>query len=138
MTAAMRLTKATVAGLVALAVCSLALAYVTSSLDSYQSVNAAGLSASGMVMLRAGMYIGAAVIVLFGAPAFTILSTRSVATWPRTLALGATPSVLTAPFSWPLALLFLPFGLLVSAFVRLVCGPGPNNSSKPTPLRGAA
>ena len=138
MATVVQLVKAIAAGLLGLAICSLIFAYIISGLDSYQSRNSFGLSASGVVSLRASLYVGSVVVVLFGAPIFTALARRNRASWPRVLIFGAIPGIMVLPFNWPLGLLFLLFGLAVSAFVRLACGVGPNNSFKPTPLRGAA
>ena len=136
MATAVHLVKAIAAGLVGLTICALIFSYVISGLDSYQSRNAFGLSASGVVSLRASLYVGSVVVVLFRGPIFAALAKRGRASWARVMIFGALPGLAVLPFNWPLGLLFLVFGLAVCAFVRLVCGVGPNNSFKPRPLRG--
>jgi len=139
MAIAMRLVKAITAGLTALTVCALLLAYAVSYLDStYQSVNSFGLTASGLVMFSGSMFVGAAIVIFFGAPIFIALAHCNRASWAYVLLLGASPGLIALFFNWPLGLFFLSFGVPISAFVRLVSGLGPNNSFKPTPLRGAA
>ena len=138
MAATMQPVKVAAVGLAALAALAVPIAYGISAADQYQPRNALGLTASGSVVLAGITYIGAPLIVFFGTPFFMFLWNRGRANWWRALGLGAAPAVLVAPFIWQFAILFLPFGLAVAVVVRLVCGPGPNNSSKPTPLRGAA
>jgi len=133
----MRLVKAIAAGLAALLVCALVLAYSVSYLDSpNQSVNSFGLTASGLVMLTGSIVVGAAFVILFGAPIFTIFASKGMAQWRYVLLLGAAPGLVALVFNWPLGLFFMAFGIPIAAFVRLVCGAGPNNSFKPSPLRG--
>ena len=135
----MRLVKAITAGLIGLVACAALLAYTISYFDStYQPINSFGLTASGLVTLSFSVIVGLPFIVLFGAPAYTLLVRYNRAKWPYVLLLGALPGLIALPFNWGLGLFFMAFGIPISAFVRLVCGVGPNNSFKPTPLRGAA
>jgi hypothetical protein len=139
MTTARLLTKALLVGLLALLVGSLALGYVESFFDSaYQPLNWMGLTASGVVTVIGALYIGGAVVALYGAPAFTALAVRGRATWPYVLLLGAAPGLAGFFYHWAAGLLLLAFGVPIAAVVRRVCGPGPNNSFKPKPLRGSA
>ncbi len=135
----MQLVKAIASGLIALIACAVLLAYTISYFDStYQPINSFGLTASGLVTLSFSVIAGTPFIVFFGAPAFTLLVRYNRAKWLYVLLLGALPGLIALPFNWGLGLVFIAFGIPISAFVRLVCGAGPNNSFKPTPLRGAA
>ena len=133
------LIKAIASGLVALLAGAFALAYIVSFFDStYQPTNLLGLTASGVVTVAGALYIGGAVLLFYGVPAFATLSVRGRATWPYSLLLGAAPGLLAFIYHWSAGVLLLAFGVPIAAFVRWVCGPGPNNSFKPKPLRGSA
>jgi len=76
---------------------------------------------------------------LFGLPAYAwLLATRRAAWWSASL-LGAFGGVLVGCWAgWEMAVLTGGYGLCVGYFTHEAYRAGANNSSKPTPLRGAA
>ena len=129
--------KAAMVGIAALVVAATLIAYGVSIAEAQQPYNMLGLAASGSVVLLGIMFIGVPLIIFFGAPLFVFLLRRESATLPMVLVIGAAPAILVAPFILDLALMCLPFGLMVAAVVRWACGQGSNHSSKPEPLRSA-
>ena len=132
MAVATSLVKIIAAGLTALTVCSLALGYLVSSFDFYGRFNAFGLTELGQGMLQRALAIGAVIVIFYGAPSLATLAYHDRDTWLALLFLGVAPGLVALPFNFPFGLVALAFGILISAFVRLLCGVGSNCSSKPT------
>ena len=83
--------------------------------------------------------IGAPVVVVIGAPAYFILLRRGLARWPYILLAGAVPGLVALAASLSLGSWATLCGIAVASLTHVVYRwVGPNNSSKPTPLRGAA
>ena len=133
------LTKSMRVALLAHIGCSAIFAYVISLFDSsYQPVNFLGFTASGAATAFYALVLGAPVVAAYGVPIFALLSAHGRARWPYVLIAGAAPGLLIAVFYWQFGFIVAAFGLVIAAIVRWVCGPGPNNSFKPKPLRGSA
>ena len=78
-------------------------------------------------------------VVLFGAPVYSVLLSRGKASWPTAVGLGVVPGLLLLLVAGGLGVWAIVCGLVASCLTHLVCRRlGPNNSFKPTPLRGAA
>jgi hypothetical protein len=100
----------------------------------------------GMFVAMVAVLLGIAPVFLYGALAYAFLAYRGHATLGSALVIGAIPSLLVWPASSDWATLLLLFGVPVAAALHLfakrrmrqLAGHGSNNSSKPTPLRGAA
>ena len=134
-----RITKSMRIALLAHIGCSALFAYVISFFDSaYQPVNFLGFTASGVATVFYAFILGAPVVAAYGVPIFALLSARGHARWPYVLFAGAAPGLLVAAYFWQFGLIVVAFGLVIAAIVRWACGPGPNNSFKPKPLRGSA
>ena len=126
-------------GLATLALCSLALGYLTSYFDGrFQPLNAFGLSTSGVLMAFWSFAFGLPVVALYGVPIYLVLAKRAKATWANVLVAASLPCLLLGLWSWQSGLLLVGFALSVAAVIRVVHGAGPNNSFKPKPLRGSA
>ena len=83
--------------------------------------------------------IGALPVACIGAPVYLLLLMRGSAKWLNVSVLGTVPGVLLLLVAFELGLLAIVCGLAVALLTHFVCRRlGPNNSSKPTPLRGAA
>ncbi|VXB06909.1 conserved membrane hypothetical protein [Luteimonas sp. 9C] len=78
-------------------------------------------------------------VVVFGAPAYVWLLHKKLARWPYVVALGIGPGLAILIFEFSLGIWPIICGLPVALITHLLCRwLGPNNSFKPTPLRGAA
>jgi uncharacterized membrane protein len=105
----------------------------------------AALLLGGAVALVA-VLVGVVPALLYGVPAYAFVSYRGRANSVTALGIGLFPGLITLPFSKDLAVFVLVFGPCVALVTHLVAkrrlaklhGLGANNSSKPTPLRGAA
>ena len=99
----------------------------------------------GAVALVA-VLVGILPALLYGAPIYALASQRGRANVAVALAIGVLPGIHLLPLEKELAVFVLVFGpcvavathLLVKRRLSRVRGLGANNSSKPTPLRGAA
>ena len=93
---------------------------------------------------RAGFYaslvLGVVPSLVLGAPAYWLLWRVGRATWFTVLLLGAVLGALVAVLERDLMPWGVACGILVSGLTHIAGTRwlGPNNSSKPTPLRGAA
>ena len=126
-------------GVVVLAACSLALGYATSYFDSeFQPLNALGLTASGVLMASMSFVFGLPVVVLYGVPIYVALASSGKGSWLSILSAATLPCLVAAVFAWQAGVLIAAFALPIAATMWATHGAGPNNSFKPTPLRGAA
>ena len=124
-------------GSAALALCSLAFGYVASYFDGqFQPLNAIGLSSSGVLLSFWSFVFGIPAIALYGVPIYSALARKGKANWPFILAAAALPCLLLGFWSWHAGMILAGFAFPIAAAIRLRHGAGPNNSFKPTPLRG--
>jgi hypothetical protein len=85
------------------------------------------------------LILGVLPVLLVGVPGYLILLHRGIARWHYALALGVVPGLVALPFGANLAIWATVCGGAVAMLTHLACRRlGPNNSFKPTPLRGAA
>ncbi len=78
-------------------------------------------------------------VVVMGAPGYLALLRHNRARWLYALLLGIAPGLVALPFGAWTGFLAIVCGAAVAALTHLMCRRlGPNNSFKPTPLRGAA
>ncbi len=83
--------------------------------------------------------IGFLPAILVGAPGYVLLLRKGLARWPYVLGLGALPGFAILPLELSLGLWAIACGAAVALLTHVICHRlGPNNSFKPTPLRGAA
>ena len=134
-----QITKMLRSGLLAILFCSVIAGYVVSLVDAeVQSVNAIGLTGSGVATSFFSFIFGAPVVLAYGIPVFSMLHSRGRANWGFVLLAALAPAILVAPFFWQLAAVVAGFAVVVAVILRWAYGPGPNNSFKPKPLRGSA
>ena len=101
---------------------------------------------SGAVVALVAVLAGILPSLLYGAPVYALASQLGFANLPVVLAIGLFPGALVLPLEENIAVVVLLFGacgavathLLVKRRLSRVRSWGANNSSKPTPLRGAA
>ena len=120
-----------VAGLVALTLAAL------EALSPSERWGVAGAFRTGFY---ASLVLGAVPAALLGAPAYWLLWRAGRASWPAALLLGAALGALVAVVESGLTVWGIGCGILASGLTHVAATRwlGPNNSSKPTPLRGAA
>ena len=81
--------------------------------------------------------LGALPVIFFGAPGYWLLLQKGLARWYYALALGAVPAAIFLVADADLAPPALVCGGVVALATHILCrGLGPNNSFKPSPLRG--
>jgi hypothetical protein len=88
----------------------------------------------------ASLLFGVVPAVVLGAPAYWLLWRTGRASWPAALVLGAALGALVVVVEPGLTAWGIGCGILASGLTHVAATRwlGPNNSSKPTPLRGAA
>ncbi|TZF80590.1 hypothetical protein [Cognatilysobacter lacus] len=92
---------------------------------------------AGIVVL-VGLLFAVPVLVVLAAPAYALLLRSGRASLASAAAVGLVPGAVTFAFSRELGWPAIATGLFVSLATHWSCKVRPNNSSKPTPLRGAA
>ncbi|MGY1411246.1 hypothetical protein ACW5EG_16950 [Luteimonas sp. A611] len=124
----------------------LALLIVAGAMSAYGAADAArhadsllAPAASAKVLFGYTMIIGFLPVVVIGAPGYVALLRKHLARWPYALGLGVLPGLLVLPFELSLGFWAIICGAAVALLTHVMCRRlGPNNSFKPTPLRGAA
>jgi hypothetical protein len=90
-------------------------------------------------LVVAGLMLGAILIAVFIAPAYLVLAHHRRATYLTSAIMGSLPGVALVAYEADLGLPAMLTGAVVAFATHWRCSRvGPNNSSKPTPLRGAA
>jgi len=85
------------------------------------------------------LILGTLPALLVGAPCYVLLLRKGRARWHYALAVGVLPGLVTLPLDPNLGFWATACGAVVALATHFVCRRlGPNNSFKPTPLRGAA
>ena len=124
----------------------LALLVVAGAMSAYGAVDAArhadsllSPAASAKILFGYTLIIGFTPVVVIGAPGYVVLLRKHLARWPYALFLGMLPGLLVLPFELSLGFWAIICGAAVALLTHVMCRRlGPNNSFKPTPLRGAA
>ena len=109
-------------------------------LDATRSPGMISAAGSAQIGFAGTLFFGLLPVTLFGAPAYACLARTNRASWLSVSALGFLPSAALALVDLELAFLALLCGPSIAWLTHLACRRwvSPNNSSKPTPLRGAA
>ena len=127
------------AALAALALFAGAMAAVAASDSATNPASILGPGSAAWVTFGYTCVLGTLPVILFGAPSYWFLLQKGVARWYYALALGAAPALVFLLADLNLAFWALIAGGIVALLTHVLCRRlGPNNSSKPTPLRGAA
>jgi len=110
------------------------------AIDATSSPGLFSPAASAQIGFFGTLLFGVAPVTLFGAPAYVYLARRGLATWRVVALVALAPVALLLFIDMGLAIIALLCGSTVAGLTHLICirWVGPNNSSKPTPLRGAA
>jgi len=110
------------------------------AIDAIRSPGMFSPAGSAQIGFFGTLIFGVAPVTLFGAPAYVYLSRRGLATWRLVALVALAPVAMLLFVDVGLAIIALLCGSTVAGLTHLVCSrwAGPNNSSKPTPLRGAA
>jgi len=124
----------------------LALLIVAGAMSAYGTADAARYAdsllsptASAKIIFGYTLIIGVLPVVVVGAPGYVILLRKHLALWPYALGLGVLPGLLVLPFELSLGFWAIICGAAVALLTHIMCRRlVPNNSFKPTPLRGAA
>jgi len=125
--------------LAALALFAAAMAAVAASDSATNSAAILGPGSAAWVTFAYTCILGLMPVVLFGAPSYWLLLQKGLARWNYALAIGAGPALIFLLADLNLAFWALVAGSIVALLTHALCRRlGPNNSSKPTPLRGAA
>ena len=96
-------------------------------------------AASAKVVFAYTAIIGFLPVALIGAPVYLALLKLNRLSWPSILLLGIAPGLVALPFGAWTGFLAIVCGAAVASLTHFICRRlGPNNSFKPTPLRGAA
>jgi hypothetical protein len=127
------------AALAALALFAGAMAAVAASDSATNSAAILRPGSAAWVTFAYTCLLGAAPVILFGAPSYWLLLQKGRARWYYALVIGAAPALVFLVADLNLAFWALIAGSIVALLTHVLCRRlGPNNSSKPTPLRGAA
>ena len=95
--------------------------------------------ASVKIVFAYTVILGLLPVVVIGAPGYLALLRHNRTSWLYVLLLGMAPGLVALPFGAWIGFLAIICGAAVATLTHLVCHRlGPNNSFKPTPLRGAA
>jgi hypothetical protein len=73
---------------------------------------------TGIVTFQVAFVIGLAPVAMYGAPLYTWLHRQRLLTWPRVVAVGAVPGILSSPFSWTFGLVALAVGVAVACVLH--------------------
>jgi hypothetical protein len=112
------------------------LAALDSTLTSNSLLDPSG---SAWVVFAYTALLGAPVVAFLGVPGYLILTLSGANRWWHVLLFGAAPGLVALPFSLELGAAAVLCGTAVAGLTHAgMRRLGSNNSSKPTPLRGAA
>jgi hypothetical protein len=126
-----RALKAVGIGFVALWVCSLVFAYFISCEEQFQVKNIIGITASGQAAFLGSIIIGTLAVVLYGMPAFFVVSKYGASKWRFVLLSSLVPSALALFYHWKISVFLALFAVPIASAMRLFTGVSPNKALKP-------
>jgi hypothetical protein len=125
-----RALKAICIGIIALWICSLALAYIISFEDIYQPKNIIGITAAGHAGLIGSIIFGTLALVIYGTTAYIVVSKYGQSKWRFVLLSSLVPSALTLFYDWKISVLLALFAVPIACTMRLFTGVSPNKALK--------
>ena len=106
------------------------------------SVHRGMISAAGSARIGflGTLMFGFLPVTVMGVPTYIWLVNRHYVTWPRVIVASAIPAVFLSLVNLGLGLFALLCGIFIASATHVICKRwvSPNNSFKPTPLRGSA
>ena len=77
-----------------------------------------GPTSAGALAFQFTFLFGLIPVAIYGAPLYAWMQHRGLLTWPRVVALGAVPGVVSVPFSWSFGATALACGVAVSCLTH--------------------
>tara|TARA_B100001250_G_C19328588_1_gene583640 strand:- start:61 stop:435 length:375 start_codon:yes stop_codon:yes gene_type:complete len=114
------LAIASIVGLSAVLLWAVGLAYLLSVLDAYQPKNSLGVTASGTAVFIGVVIVGTALVLFYGAPAYSIAKRFHRANSLTISLIGLVPGLVLLPFNPGGGALFMAVGASVAWAVHVI------------------